>query len=83
VFLFLKSALTFALILKYPDFTKRFVVDTDASNMAVGCFLSQVHDGKEQPVAYASRSLTKVERNYSTTRKELLAVIFALQKFRC
>ena len=83
VFVFLKNALTTAPVLKYPDFSKSFIVDTDASNTAVGCVLSQVHDGLEHPVAYASRALNKVERNYSTTRKELLAVVHALQKFRC
>ena len=45
--------------------------------------MSQIRDGKEHPVAYCSRTLTKCERNYSTTRKELLAVVHALQKFRC
>ena len=58
-------------------------MDTDASNGAVGGVLSQIHDGKEHPVAYCSRTLTKCERNYTTTRKELLAVVHALQKFRC
>ena len=82
-FLCLKSFLTSAPVLAYPDFSKPFIVDTDASNGAVGGVLSQIRDGKEHPVAYCSRTLTKCERNYSTTRKELLAVVHALQKFRC
>ena len=82
-FLCLKSFLTSAPVLVYPDFSKPFIVDTDASNGAVGGVLSQIRDGKEHPVAYCSRTLTKCERNYSTTRKELLAVVHALQKFRC
>ena len=66
-FLCLKSCLTSAPVLVYPDFSKPFVVDTDASNGAVGGVLSQICDGKEHPVAYCSRTLTKCERNYSTT----------------
>ena len=82
-FLCLKSFLTSAPVLVYPDFFKPFIVDTDASNGAVGGVLSQIRDGKEHPVAYCSRTLTKCERNYSTTRKELLAVVHPLQKFCC
>ena len=67
----------------YPDFCKPFIVDTDASNGANGGVLSQIRNGKEHPVAYCSQTLTKYEQNYSTTRKELLAVVHALQKFCC
>jgi len=45
--------------------------------------LSQEVNGEEHPVAFASRSLSKAERNYSTTRKELLAVGLGLKYFRC
>ena len=65
------------------NFAKPFVVNTDASNTAVGCVLLQEYDGKEHPVAYSKQKFTKVERNFSVTRKELLAVVHALKKFRC
>ena len=61
-------------ILAYPDYTKPFVLDTDASNSGIGAFLSQVQEnGTECVVAYASRSLTRQEQKYCVTRRELLA----------
>ena len=80
----LKEALTSAPALKLPDFTKPFTVDafelvTDASDYAIGAILTQ--DG--QPVAYESRKLSDAERNYTTTERELLAVMHALKKWRC
>ncbi|KAL5475730.1 hypothetical protein EMCRGX_G025580 [Ephydatia muelleri] len=63
-------------ILSYPDFTKPFNLDTDASNDGIGGVLSQLDkDGREHVVAYGSHLLTKPERNYCVTRKELLAVV--------
>jgi hypothetical protein len=50
-----------------------FIPETDASNEAIGAVLSQEIDGKERPIAFASRTLTKPERRYCVTRKELLA----------
>ena len=82
-FLCLKSFLTSAPVLVYPYFSKLFIVDTDASNGAVGGVLSQIRHEKELPVTYCSRTPIKCEQNYSTTRKKLLAVVHALQKFRC
>ncbi|CAK8672603.1 unnamed protein product [Clavelina lepadiformis] len=79
----LKDSLVTNPVLRYPDFTQQFILDTDASNSSLGCVLSQIVDGEEHPVSYASRSLTKAERNYSTTRKELLAIVYGVQKFRC
>lgn len=65
-------------ILKFPDFEKPFELTTDASNYAIGAVLSQ---GK-QPVCYASRTLNDHERNYSTTDKEFLAIVWAVTYFR-
>eukprot|EP00731_Ephydatia_muelleri_P034416 Em0059g1a len=63
-------------ILSYPDFTKPFILDTDASNDGIGGVLSQLDkDGGDHVVAYGSRLLIKPERNYCVTRKELLAVV--------
>lgn len=79
----LKALLTAAPILAYPDFTRPFVLDTDASDTGIGAVLSQVHDdGREHVIAYGSHPLTKSQRNYSTTRKELLAVVTFVESFR-
>ena len=70
-------------ILSYPDFTKPFILDTDTSNDGIGGVLSQLDkDGREHVVAYGSRLLTKPERNYCVTRKELLAVVTFVTHFR-
>lgn len=69
-------------ILRYPDFTKPCVLTTDASNYALGAVLSQIHESKDHPIAFASRTLNKHEINYSTTEKEALAIIWAVEKFK-
>lgn len=78
----LKELLTSAPILSFPDFSQQFILDTDASNNGIGAVLSQCKNGKEHVIAYASRSLTKAERNYSVTRRELLAVVTFTGHFR-
>ena len=78
----LKEKLISAPLLQYPDFSQPFIVTTDASNYAVGAILSQGEIGKDKPIAYASRTLNKHEGNYSTTEKELLAIIFGINTFR-
>lgn len=77
-----KSLLTHSNILQYPDFEKPFVLTTDASNFALGAVLSQGNIGKDRPVAFASRTLSKTEENYSAIEKELLAIVWAAQYFR-
>lgn len=78
----LKSALTSEPILQYPDFNKPFVLTTDASNVAISSVLSQDENGKDFPVSYYSRTLNKAEQNYSTTGKELLAIVDSVKHFR-
>ena len=78
----MKSLLTEAPILAYPNPTDPFILDTDASDQAVGGVLSQIQDGKERVIAYASHSLQKPERRYCATRKELLAIVVYLKYFR-
>ena len=79
----LKMKLMTAPILMYPDFSKQFIVQTDASLTAVGGVLSQINDlGEEHPVAYCSRTLNPAERNYTVTERECLAVIYLYQQFR-
>lgn len=77
-----KKLLTTSHILQYPDFSKPFVLTTDASNYAIGAVLSQGPIGKDKPIAFASRTLAKAEENYSTIEKELLAIVWACKYFR-
>lgn len=70
-------------VLQYPDFTKPFVLTTDASCVALGAVLSQGTIGQGKPIAYASRTLNDHEkRNYSTIERELLGIVWAVKHFR-
>ena len=78
-----KSSLQSAPILALPDFSKIFHVVCDASKFAIGCALMQHDDeGHERVVSYQSRQLKPAERNYPVHDKELLAMKYALVKFR-
>lgn len=79
----LRNSLCHEPVLRYPDFSKPFLLSTDASSVAIGAILSQMHNGQEHPVAYASRQLNKAERNYGATERELLALVWATKHFRC
>jgi len=65
-----------------PTSDGHFIVDSDASNFGVGAVLSQLQGDSEVVLAYASRTLNSVEKNYETTRKELLAIIFTFKTFK-
>ena len=54
----------------------------DASDFAIGAILGEREDGKPYVIYYASKTLNEVQRNYTTIEKELLDVVFALDKFR-
>ena len=81
-FMILKDKLTSAPILAYPDQTKTYILDTDCSQFGMGAVLSQVHEGRERVVAYASKTLSKSQRNYCTTMRELLAVVTFVKHFK-
>ncbi|KRZ52544.1 Retrovirus-related Pol polyprotein from transposon 17.6 [Trichinella nativa] len=79
----LKRALTTEPILAFPRFDIPFVTDTDASETVIGAVLSQKHDPEgERVIAYASRTLMKTDWKYSTTRKELLSIVYFTKLFR-
>jgi hypothetical protein len=78
----LRTSLVTESVLAYPDFTKEFLIYTDASNYGAGAVLSEMHEGKDRPIAYASRHFNKAELNYSTIEKEAAAVVFGIQRFR-
>jgi len=81
-FVTLKELLTTEPLLEYPDFTRPFVLTTDARNEALGAILSQGPIGQDMPISYASRTLNNAERNYSTTEKELLAIVLGCKQHR-
>ena len=79
----LRSKLIRAPILGYPDVNGGpFILDTDASNRSIGCVLSQIQDGKERVMQYASRTLNSHEKNYCVTRKEMFAVVYFVKYFK-
>ncbi|XP_021832270.1 uncharacterized protein LOC110772166 [Prunus avium] len=78
----LKTLLTTAPIIAAPNWSLPFELMCDASDYAVGAVLGQRKDKLPQVIHYASRTLNDAQLNYATTEKELLAVIFALEKFR-
>ena len=77
----LKEALISAPVLAYPRQAGQFFLDTDSSGWAAGAVLSQVQEGNERVIAYFSKALSKIEQEYCVTRKELLAVVLALEHF--
>ena len=81
-FQFLKQALCQSPILAYPRPDRQFILDTDASNNGIGAVLSQVHDGSEKVIAYASKKLDQHQMRYNVTRRELLAVINFINQFK-
>lgn len=68
-------------ILKIPNLSETFVLQSDASDVGVGSVLLQYEDGVKKPVAYASKRLSKSQLNYSTIEKECYAIVRAVQKF--
>jgi hypothetical protein len=79
----LKQAISQPPVLGMADFAEKFILQTDASGVALGAVLSQERGGVRQPIAYASRTLSAQERKASSTYElECLAVLFGTEKFR-
>lgn len=78
----LKRMLTTAPVLAMPIDNGQYYLDVDCSNVGAGAVLGQMQNEKVKVIEYASRTLSKQERNYCATRKETLALIFGLKHFR-
>ena len=74
----LKNRLTTAPVLAYPEYTIPFSIYTDACGQGIGAVLCQTQEGQERVISYASRSLTKSEKNYPTHKLEFLALKWAV-----
>jgi hypothetical protein len=75
----LKDVFTSIPILKHFDPSLEVIIETDASNFAIGCILSQKHNGRLHPVAFHSRKMEPAEKNYDIHDKEILAVVEAFK----
>jgi hypothetical protein len=78
----LKEALISAPVIQPPNWHLPFEIICDARDYAVGAVLNQSKNKKHYAISYASKTLTGPQLNYATTEKELLAVVFAVEKFR-
>jgi len=78
----LKSHIACPPVLRLPDFSKEFVLQTDACNDGIGGLLLQQEGNIKHPIAFASKKLLSRERNYSTIEKECFAIVWAVQKFQ-
>ena len=78
----LKHAMTQAPVMHIPNTTGLFILDTDASNIAVAAELSQIQNDEECVIAYGSFGLDAAQRRYCTTRKELLAIVRFTREYR-
>ncbi|GJW18721.1 reverse transcriptase domain-containing protein [Tanacetum coccineum] len=78
----LKKKLTEALILVVLDWNLPFELMCDASDFAIGAVLGQRKMKHFQPIHYASKTMTEAQIHYTTTEKEMLAVVYAFEKFR-
>jgi transposase InsO family protein len=78
----LKEKLCSSEVLAFPDFKSDFTLTTDGSGVGIAAILSQVQNGVERPVSYASRQLSKTEQNYTASEIEMLAVVWSLRVYR-
>ena len=78
----IKSRLVEAPIMAKPDWSKEFEIMCDASDYAMGAVLGQKADKVFRAIYYSSKTFNEGQENYSTTEKEMLAIVFACKKFR-
>jgi hypothetical protein len=71
----IKISISNAVTLSIPDFSIPFEIHTDASNVGIGACLVQIVNGERRIIAFSSRSLNHAKRNYSATKKEILAIV--------
>lgn len=81
-FMKLKKKLISLPVLASPDFSRQFLLQTDASTSGLGAVLTQMHEDGERVIAYASRTLNKAECNYSATELECLVVVWGIRKMK-
>ena len=81
-FQILKKALILAPIIQPPEWKLPFEIMCYARDFAIGAILCQTKDKKHYDTSYASKTLAGPQLNYATTKKELLAIVFAIDKFR-
>jgi hypothetical protein len=69
-------------MLAYPSRSGEFFLETDASDVGIGAVLCQEQNGERKVLAYGSKALSRSQKNYCTTLKELLAVVYFVKHFR-
>jgi len=79
----MKDRLCTTPVMAYPNFELSFILTTDASKVAIGAILSQVQDGKERSISYASRQFNTAEQNCTVSEQEMLALVWTTRYFRC
>ena len=78
----IKSRLVEAPIMAKPDWNREFEIMCDASDFAMGTVLGQKAEKVFKAIYYAGKTFNEAQKNYSTTEKEMLAIVFACEKFR-
>lgn len=80
-FISLKKALKSESVLTFPDCSKHFFLDTNASGVGVGAVLEQEVDGNRRQIGYFSKHLSPAQRKYSALERELLEIVLAIEYF--
>ncbi|GFY70766.1 retrovirus-related Pol polyprotein from transposon 17.6 [Trichonephila inaurata madagascariensis] len=78
----LKEKLSGKPVFHAPDFSKSFILQTDASDQGYGVLAQKDDNGKEHPILFLSKKFTATERKYSTTEKEYAAILYAIKKLK-